>query len=142
MPKITIKRPVEVEAVFLKAECGVRYWDDGEINGVADGEDVPLMPFSNPSREEWAIIIDLEEGRIVDWPQGTSASVHYKVCDAGRYSLLDADKGELITIDGYVPRIMSPKENGYGDYVIMDIGADGKIADWRIDLDAFTSDED
>jgi hypothetical protein len=41
-----------------------------------------------------------------------------------------------------VPRIMSPKENGYGDYVIMDIGADGKIADWRIDLDAFTSDED
>ena len=68
--------------------------------------------------------------------------MHYKVCDAGRYTLLDADKADLITIDGYVPRIMSPKENGYGDYVIMDIGPDGLIADWKIRLEAFTGEDD
>jgi hypothetical protein len=141
MTKITIKRPVEVDAVYLRAECEVRYWDDGEVNGVTDAEDAPTIPFVQGG-DTWAPLIEIETGVVLDWPQGTTASIHYKVCDAGRYSLLDADKAVLIAIDGYVPRIMSPKENGYGDYVIMDIGADGKIADWRIDLEAFTGGED
>ena len=141
MPEITINRPVKVNAVYLRAICGVRYWDDAEVNGKTDDEGKPTIPFA--VNETWCPLIDLEAGRIVDWPQGTTASVHYKVCDDGSYSLLDADKAELLTIDGYVPRIMSPKENGYGDYVIMDIDADGKIANWRSDLTGFTSrDED
>ena len=140
MPEITINRPTKVNAVYLKAECGVRYWDDGEVNGQADAEDAPTIPFAKG--DTWAPLIDLDVGKIVDWPEGTTASVHYKVCDAGRYTLLDGGKAELVTIDGYVPRIMCPKEHGYGDYVIMDIGADGKIADWQVILTEFISDDD
>lgn len=140
MPKITINRPVEVEAVYLKAVCGVRYWDDGEVNGAQDDEHEPTIPFA--ANGNWAPLINIDAGQIVDWPQGTTASVHYKVCDDGRYELLDAGYNVLTAIDGYVPRIMSPKESGHGDYVIMDIDADGKIADWRIDLDAFVGDDE
>jgi len=139
MVKITLNRPVEVNAVYLRAECGVRYWDDGSVNGEQDSEEAPTIPFV--TNDTWAPLIDIEAGAIVDWPQGTTASVHYKVCDAGVYWLLDADKAVLTKIDGYVPDIMCPNEPGYGDYVIMDIGADGKIANWRIDLDVFTGDK-
>lgn len=135
MAKITINKPVEVDAVYIKAECGVRYWDDASVNGKVEDEDSPTIPFAKG--ETWSPLIEIDTGIIVDWPQGITASVHYKVCDDGRYTLLDADKADLITIDGYVPRIMSPKEHGYGDYVIMDIGADGKIADWIADLSHF-----
>ena len=138
--EVTVKK--KVNAVYLKAECGVRYWDDAEVNGEQEAEDSPTIPFASPKNETWTPVIEIDSGRVVDWPEGTTASVHYKVCDAGRYSLLDADKADLITIDGYVPRIMSPKENGYGDYVIMDIGPDGLIADWQIRLEAFTGEDE
>ncbi len=140
MTEITINKPVTVNAVYLKAECGVRYWEDAEVNGVQEQEDAPTLPFAKG--DMWSPLIEIDTGTIVDWPQGTTADVHFKVCDAGVYTLLDADKSELVQISGYVPRIMSPKENGYGDYVIMEIGADGKIADWRADLEAFTSGDD
>jgi hypothetical protein len=122
------------EPAYLQAECGVRYWEDGEINGTPD-EDGSRTPCR--VGEDWRPLIDLETGRIVDWPQGVTADVHYKVCDDGRYRLLDAGRAVLCTIDGYVPKIMSPGGSGYGDYVIMKVGPDGLIESWRRDLDAF-----
>jgi hypothetical protein len=35
---------------------------------------------------------------------------------------------------------MCPKENGYGDYVIMDIDKDGKILNWKPNLEDFIYD--
>ena len=87
---IKIKKEIEQEVTFLKAECGVRYWEDAEVNGV-DDEDGTLMPFR--SGDEWRPIIELATGRIVDWPEGTTADVHYKVCDAGRYRCDVCGKG-------------------------------------------------
>jgi hypothetical protein len=133
--KIKMKVDVESEVKFLKAECGVRYWEDAEVNGVEDDDNNPRMPFK--VGDTWSPVIDLDTGTIVDWPAGTTASTHYKVCDDGRYSLLDENKAEVVSIDGYVPKIMCPGDNGYGDYVIMSIGADGKIEGWHPDLSAF-----
>lgn len=49
--KITINKPTEFEAVYLKVDAGVRYWEDAEVNGVKDfdlceskGIGKPLMP--------------------------------------------------------------------------------------------------
>ena len=81
------------------------------------------------------ISIDLDTGRIRDWPEGVEADVHYKVCDAGVYTLLDAEGRAVATRDGYVPDLLSPGDNGYGDYIIMEIGADGVIADWDAEID-------
>jgi hypothetical protein len=33
--------------------------------------------------------------------------------------------------------MLSPKENGYGDYIIMDIDEFGFIKSWSVDLDEF-----
>jgi len=138
--KIKMKVQVERDVKFLKAECGVRYWEDAEVNGAEDDEDNPAIPFK--VGDTWCPVIDIEAGTILDWPAGTTASTHYKVCDDGRYSLLDENKTEVVTIDGYVPKIMCPGGSGYGDYVIMKIGPDGKIDGWHQDLSAFEGDEE
>ena len=34
--KITINKPTEFEAIYLKVDAGVRYWDDATVNGEYD----------------------------------------------------------------------------------------------------------
>lgn len=135
MVKLTITRPVDVEVAFLKAECGVRYWEDAEVNGKQEDDDNPTIPCR--SGDSWCPVIDLETGKIEGWPEGVTAKTHYKVCDAGRYALLNAERIEVTSIDGYVPTIMAPGGGGYGDYVVMEIGPDGLIANWTVDLSDF-----
>lgn len=40
-------------------------------------------------------------------------------------------------IDGYVPGLMSPGGDGFGDYVIMTVGGDGVIENWDVELEEF-----
>lgn len=132
----TIQRKItqDVEVKYLQARCGVRYWEDASVNGV-DDEDGTLIPCR--AGDDWAPLIDLEAGKIIGWPEGTAASIHYKVCDAGRYALLDSAMNQVVEIDGYVPDIMCPEGGGYGDYVVMEIGHDGSIDKWRVSLGEF-----
>lgn len=139
MVKLTLKKEVEYDAAYLLVDVGVRYWEDGSVNGVDDTEDDPQMPFAVGN--VWRIRIDLENGQISNWPQGVAASTHYKVCDDGVYTLLAEDMSPIIKKDGYVPPMLAPKGKGYGDYIIMDIDAAGKIDGFRADLSYFERDE-
>ena len=92
-------------------------------------------------RDIWCPTIDLDTGKILNWPEGTTARLHYKVCDDGDYALLDADFGTVKSINGYVPDIMCPGGGDGDDYVVMTIGADGVIANWRVDLADFEKED-
>lgn len=131
--KIKILKEVNVKSLHVYAK--VRYWEDSEVNGQSD-ENGYLIPFREG--EIWEPIIDLDKGKIIDWPIGTTANIHYKVCDAGSYMLFD-DQGYFICEirDGYVPRIMCPDEPGYGDYIIMQIDENGFIDNFTVDLEGF-----
>ncbi len=135
--KFTKMVPVEYDVYFLKAEMEVRYWEDGIVNGVQDDDDDPKIPLRKG--DMWLLEIHLYDGSIRDWPVGTTAKVHYKVCDAGVYHLLDADHQVVITQTGYVPSMLAPQGGGYGDYVILDIDADGIIKGWKRDLRYFNN---
>ena len=128
----------EFDAKYLLAEVGARCWEDTTVDGVEDTQG-DLIP--SRDGDYWKPMIDIESGVILNWTDGVTAEIHYKVCDDGTYRLLDADKNEIKVIEGYVPKIMCPKENGYGDYVIMDVGPDGKIHKWKADLSDFTDAE-
>jgi hypothetical protein len=109
---------------ILRVEAGVRYWEDATVNGVQD-IDGTLIPFRDG--DLWKPRIDIETGAVLDWPQGTTADVHYKVCDAGQYWL-----GALKWQGDYVPdAFLCVGDSGYGDYIILNIGADGKIEGWK-----------
>lgn len=137
--KITVKVEKEVDIKTLHVSAGVRYWEDTTVNGEDDDEGNLI-----PCREGklWRPIIDIETGQILNWTKGVTAEVHYKVCDAGNYELKDEECNTVLTKEGYVPAIMYPKEQGFGDYIIMDINEDGFIQDWECDLSGFTEDED
>lgn len=147
MPTISVTTKSVVVVKYLRARCGVRYWDDATVNGVedADGSRIPLRDGTSADNDQsggfWCPTIDLETGIIENWPTGTTANIHYKVCDEGEYELLDADRNVVVAIDGYVPQIMCPEGSGYGDYVIMQIDGDGKIANWQVDLQEFNKTE-
>lgn len=121
---VTVKKEVEVK--FVKVHAGARYWEDSTVNGVEDTNG-KLIPFREG--DYWCPVIDIDSGKIIGWPQGTTAEIHYKVCDDGSYYLLDADGNTVLSIeDNYVPNCLIPGEDG--DYIIMSIDETGLIEEW------------
>lgn len=142
MNKITVKQKIEVEVTLLEAYCDVRYWEDAEVNGVPD-ETGTLIPCRMSGRNTWNPLIELATGKILNWTPGKTAKINYKVCDAGSYYLYGKNKTDIVkSINGYVPAIMCPGGDGYGDYVIMNVDENGIIEDWVVCLGAFEMDDE
>lgn len=117
-------------APFLAVEAEVRYWEDAEINGETCDEAGAAMPLRNG--QNWCPVIRMADGVILDWPQGTTADIHFKVCDAGAYYLLDDERRRMARLaNDYVPDCLSPTEEAFGDYIILKIDADGQIENWH-----------
>lgn len=116
---------------YIEVSAEVRYWEDTYVNGAED-ENGTLIPFRKG--EMWCPVIRLSDGMVMDWPAGMTASIHYKVCDAGEYWLLDADRKQVVAKWGgyYVPDdFLCHGSEGYGDYIIFNVAADGIIEKWR-----------
>jgi len=139
--KLKIKKEVEVEIKTLHVRAGVRYWEDATVDGIEDN-DGKLIPCRVIDEEDWLPVIEIETGKIINWKQGVTADIHYKVCDDGDYYLLDENDDEVVHLNGYVPKTLCPEENGYGDYIIMKVDAEGQINNWKFNLSDFTEDED
>ena len=139
--KTEIKIKKEVEISTLIVDAGVRYWEDATVNGVEDTTGT-LIPCRVGDR--WQISIDIETGIITNWPKGVTAKTHYKVCNDGIYKLADKDGNVLLTKEGYVPNILEVSRDSYGDYLILNIGDNGKISNWNNnpDIQDFFDDED
>lgn len=125
-----MKPTLQQRAAFLLVEAEVRYPEDAGVNGQQDFEGVQ-MPFME--NKVWKPVIDLNTGTIVGWPEGTSAEIHYKVCDQGVYHLADADKKPIAKYKSdYVPdEFLCHGDTGYDDYIIMAVDASGRILEWR-----------
>lgn len=128
--------------MLLKLKCAVRYYEDGKVNGKQDisFEEQkkglkPAIPCTIKDKNGdwlWCPEIDTETGNIINWENGTEASIYYKVCDECEISCISEGK-EICTNDGffYCPDFLCPKEEGYGDYIIMNITSTGHIEDWN-----------
>lgn len=125
---------------YIEVSAGVRYWGDATVNGVED-VDGTLIPFRDGDR--WCPTIRLADGLVLGWPAGMEARIHYKVCDDGNYQLRDANHLLVAErLDNYVPNdFLCHGDEGYGDYIILDIGGDGIIKGWKrpeVDADDWT----
>lgn len=138
--KAKIKVEKEVDIKILNVYAGVRYWEDATVNGIEDetGELIPCR-----EGDTWILKIDVDTGQILNWTKGTSAEVHYKVCDCCAWTLIGENDHVVASVeDGYVPDTLCPKKNGYGDYIKMDIDENGMIANWKFNIDDFLNEED
>jgi hypothetical protein len=109
---------------ILKCKLGVRYWENSTIDGIEDvnGDLIP-----GRMGDYWCPEINVQIGQIINWEMGKVADIHYKVCDDGEYELLDDRGYVIVSNDSYVPDCLSPKAEGYGDYVIMNVNEEGLI---------------
>ena len=121
----------------VRVFCHPRYWEDTSINGVEDTEG-DLIPFREGEALKFTIDIDL--GKIKDWPSDKEAKIHYKVCDRFSYSVINSD-GDIVKTeeDEYMPNFM-PNDH-YGDYLIMNIDNEGNIENWKPNFDCLSDDE-
>ena len=125
-----------MQATYIEVRAEVRYWEDATVNGTEDTEG-KLIPFRKG--ENWEPVIRLADGLVMSWPQGTTADVHFKVCDQGQYWLLDEQRKVVAKWGGYyVPNdFLCHGDEGYGDYIILQVGADGLIANWKAPVIVF-----
>lgn len=122
---IYVAQYVSINIAYLEIRARVRYWEDGEINGVYDTEG--LMP--GRENEHWHGFIDIADGKIMEWPPIT-ASIHYKVCDEGEYWLCNESRTRLAKWGGdYVPDTFFATTGG-GDYISFDVSTTGLIDNW------------
>lgn len=133
--EFTYLKRLTVDVKTLSVKAHVRYWEDGVFYNMQDNSNEPCR-----IGDLWCPEIDLETGMIANWTIGVEASIHFKVCDQCSVWLKDT-QGNVVAeiIDDYVPKMLCPKENGFGDYIIMDIKADGKIKGFKADLSCFSS---
>ena len=112
----------------LTLKISVYHLGDSEVDGNEDSEAHPKMPFLKKIYDweyEWKLDIDIDTGKIADWPVGITAKTYYKV----------SDQLELFWMDrhykGYVPKFLQIFDNGFDDYIHIEIDGTGQIVDWN-----------
>ena len=133
MPTVELHCVNTVAFDAVRIEAKIRHAD----------EDCPGLPFLDGELEFWRAVIDLEPvATIRGWP-GPEYMLETKVCDECSVYLLNGDEVVAMREDNYVPSFM-PGDH-YGDYLILDIAADGVIRNWKKSPDygpAFRQDDD
>lgn len=138
--KIRLKIEKEFDVKYLAVTAGIRHPESVIVDDVECGE---LSEIPCHDGKHWQVMIDVDTGVITNWPKGVTADICAKVCDDGIYSILDENKQELKRlVHCYVPDCLAINDNGYGDYIIMEIDADGKIKDWNPSFDEFEQEDD
>lgn len=61
------------------------------------------------------------------------ANVYFKVRDECALKFLGKDSEAIAIYEGYVPDFLSPLEDGFGDYINLDINEHGLIKGWNKD---------
>lgn len=129
--KVTVIKKEEVEIKSVLININPRHLDEEE-------KEVPMLVGDN-----WEVIVDVNTGKISNWPKGEERDYYWKICDAGSYYLLDHnDKSVLSIINNYVPNNLLPGE--YGDYLELKINGEGVITNWLNNptSEDFTEEED
>ncbi len=125
--------PPEKNTNLLRIVAGV-YPEDAEVNGESepvleqDENATPKMP-GVKKRENcfgwvWDVTIDIAAGKILNWPQGTTAKTWYKTSDDCGLIYLGKK------YEGYVPNFLQIWDEDCGDYIYIEILEDGTIKDW------------
>ena len=150
--KIKRKMIVEQDIRYLRATMGVRYWDDcdySEDNGQTwnqgfkdNDEDSEYIKKLTPcvvrkdigygESDYLELIIDLEEGKVLNWKNGFCLKTSYKVCDDAEYVFLDENMNEVVNITKeynqyYVPAFLSGECSRNDDYLNINIYGTGHI---------------
>ena len=138
-----------VDCTFSKdnGETWEKNFDDDEVSDAYVRNQLPCMKEvtymkrniwsgdeTQKSRKDWCPVIDVNEGKILDWPEGFCLRTYFKVCDQGIYVYSNYDESaQIVSADCdeyYVPTWLDEVDDGYGDYLYISVNGDGSIEKW------------
>jgi hypothetical protein len=118
--------------LILRIHIPVWDIDENEQFEIEGKEPSEVMNFiSGFDRDEEKVIwdIDVIEGKVLNW-NGEKVHLFDKICDGGTYELIyDGEVVDSVEND-CVPDFLCIGDDGYGDYIGLDINPDGTIKDW------------
>ena len=141
-PTVEVIVKKEIPIKYLLVDVGPIFWCDCTVNGVQNDDDEwegEGIPCKNEDR--WQPIIDLENGQIVNWKIGTTMETNFKVCDNGIYTLTNENNITIMKKEGYVPNVLDPYNDGYGDYIILKIDENGFIDKFKAVFNDWENDD-
>lgn len=117
MIEVPIKKIETINVTHVMVELPVEFGDED-------------MPYDFPLRhkDQWKAKIEIDTGKIIDWPKGKVGEFYMKVCDSGSYTLYNEFGQEIVSRDDYVPHGLVPGDTG--DYVDLKINENGIITNW------------
>lgn len=130
--KIKIPTTIEEDIYLVRISAPVDY-----------GEEDISNDFPGREGDVWKADIEIDTGKILNWPAGRVEKMFLTVKDGGSYALVSVSGHQVALRDGnYVPHGVVPGE--YGDAIKLDIAADGTITNWprRPDVSEFFDEED
>lgn len=137
--KIRFTRPITADVQYLEVilQSYSMYPEDWVYCG-DDNFQLTELPFYVKENDTFVLFIDLNNGQILDWKEGSTLEVCAKVRDEGEYWLLDNNFAKIIkSTDRYVPNMLDTRGDGYGDYIQFDVDEKGFIKNWKVDLNRF-----
>jgi hypothetical protein len=141
----------------IKIHAGVRYWCDCQYstdkgvtwNNPSDTDEdnltvrelLPCVEYYEKERGwYWCLNVDFNSGKIENWKQGLCLKTFFKVCDDGKYQIIDNTDNIIWDSDvdsgcSYVPTFLEIDSSNYGDNIYITIDGEGTIKDWDIAKD-------
>lgn len=141
----------------VKVIAGVRYWvdckystdngvtwieqDDTEEDDLTVRELLPCVEYFEKERGwYWCLNIDYDTGKIENWKNGFIVKAFFKVCDDGKYQIIDNTDNIIFDSDvdsrsSYVPSFLEIDSSNYGDNIYITIDSEGVIKDWDVAKD-------
>lgn len=104
------------------------YWD-GEVECNFEDQN-SKKPFTDGNNFV-NIIVDVKNRKVMDWDMRYGNwSVHAKPVDEGEYDFLNKDFKLICRQKGYVPNEFIPPQDGYGDYIAINVDTEGCLTNW------------
>ena len=126
--RLKIMQPTIVDVKYLKVRIERFDYHDWTIN-YNELESPEQHPFY-VGKNTIEFAVDVETGKVLGWNGNNRLETFDKVVDEGIYSLCDKDFNTIVSYDGYVPKMLDRKGDGYGDYLQFVVNEDGYIENW------------
>ncbi len=124
--KVEYTKRVTVEADVTHLAISIP--EDEVCNGDCYEGDGRLPESFKVKDGDYTIYIDVETGKIANWPEGLVVDAYFKPRDGGSYALLDKTREVICAaINEYVPSCCGWGEGG-GDYLELKVSGDGSVA--------------
>lgn len=125
----------KINAKYIIIRAYTMFFDDSFINGNKDSNYVPNMPCIAEEDNCWQPIIDIDEGKILDWPNDIEANIIYQVNGDCEIICKTKDDKTICTNENYkyVPKFLSPGEKECDYYIQMNVSKNGHIENWNVE---------